>query len=236
MPRSGIFQIASDSNARSDDSVKDVLTSSVRSRTSSPYSVSGTSGRCCLNLLFSAGTISAQCHTKYKKDDRSLIPAERIEAAILLIRGQKVILDEDLARLYRVPTHRFNEQVSRNIARFPGDFMFRLSRSEFGVLTSQSAISRSWGGRRHTPRAFTEQGVAMLSSVLRSRRAVEVNIEIMRAFVRLRRILSTHADLARKLEDLDKKYDAQAHGSRFRARSAPGQCSPGCRGLEAPSS
>jgi len=144
-----------------------------------------------------------------QKTNRSLIPAEKIEGAILLMRGQKVLLDEDLARLYRVPTRRLNEQVTRNIERFPQDFMFQLSRGEFAILRSQFATSRSWGGRRHPPRAFTEQGVAMLSSVLRSRRAVEVNIEIMRAFVRLRKILSTHADLARKLEALEKKYDAQ---------------------------
>ena len=144
-----------------------------------------------------------------QKTNRSLIPAEKIEGAILLMRGQKVLLDEDLARLYRVPTRRLNEQVTRNIERFPQDFMFQLSRGEFAILRSQFATSRSWGGRRHPPRAFTEQEVAMLSSVLRSRRAVEVNIEIMRAFVRLRKILSTHADLARKLEALEKKYDAQ---------------------------
>jgi hypothetical protein len=144
-----------------------------------------------------------------EKANRALIPAEKIEAAILLIRGQKVLLDEDLSRLYRVPTKALNQAVSRNAERFPADFMFRLTTTEFDNLRSQFAASSSWGGRRYPPRAFTEQGVAMLSSVLRSRRAVEVNIEIMRAFVRLRRILSKHAGLARKLEALEKKYDTQ---------------------------
>jgi hypothetical protein len=140
---------------------------------------------------------------------RSLIPVERIESSILLIRNQKVMLDNDLATLYGVETKRLSEAVKRNIDRFPEDFMFRLTKEEHGILRSQFATSSSWGGRRYAPFAFTEQGVAMLSSVLRSPRAVAVNIEIMRAFVRLRRMLSSHADLARKVDALEKKYDAQ---------------------------
>jgi len=139
-----------------------------------------------------------------------LIPPERIERSILLIRGHKVILDSDLAELYGVTTKRLNEQVRRNLPRFPEDFMFQLTESETYLLRSQFATSKKGrGGRRYLPYAFTEQGVAMLSSVLNSERAIKVNIEIMRAFVRLRRILASHADLARKLEALEKKYDAQ---------------------------
>src|SRR5512134_10399 len=135
----------------------------------------------------------------------ALIPLERIEHAILVLRGHKVMLDADLAALYQVPVKRLNEQVARNRKRFPEDFMFQLSEEEDANLRSQFATSRSWGGRRTAPYAFTEQGVAMLSSVLRSPRAVQVNIEIMRAFVRLRRILQTTADLAKKLDALEAK-------------------------------
>jgi hypothetical protein len=114
-----------------------------------------------------------------------------------------------LAELYQVEPRVLVQAVKRNIARFPEDFMFQLTEEEFSNLKSQIVIS-SWGGlRRARPYAFTEQGVAMLSSVLRSKRAIQVNIEIMRAFVRLRRMLASHADLARKLEALEKKYDAQ---------------------------
>jgi len=139
--------------------------------------------------------------------DADLVPAERIEKAILLIRGQKVLLDKDLARLYGVPTGRLNEQVRRNRKRFPDDFMFQLSKDEMENWRSQFAISNSAAkmGLRRRPYAFTEQGVAMLSSVLNSDRAVEVNIAIMRAFVRLREIMSTHKDLARKLDELERK-------------------------------
>jgi len=138
------------------------------------------------------------------------IPVQRIERAILLIRGERVTLDQDLAELYGVPTRRLNEQVRRNLARFPGDFMFQLTAQEAASLRSQFAISNvGRGGRRYAPLAFTEQGVAMLSSVLRSHRAVQVNIAIMRTFVKLREMLATHKDLARKLETLEKKYDAQ---------------------------
>ena len=138
----------------------------------------------------------------------SLVPAERIDRSILLIRGQKVILDRDLAVLYGVSTGNLNRAVSRNLDRFPSDFMFQLTRQELSDLIFYFGTS-SWGGTRKLPRAFTEQGVAMLSTVLHSKRAVQVNIEIMRAFVRLRRMIASHAELARKLKALEKKYDAQ---------------------------
>ena len=138
----------------------------------------------------------------------ALVPAH-VDRKILLIRGERILLDADLAALYGVETGHLVRAVKRNIERFPEDFMFQLTAEEFADLRSQSGISRSWGGRRTAPYAFTEQGVAMLSSVLRSPRAVAVNVEIMRAFVRLRAILSSHADLARKLATLEKKYDAQ---------------------------
>src|SRR5580658_8394138 len=134
-------------------------------------------------------------------------------ASIDFFRGEKVMVDADLARLYRVPTFRLNEQVKRNRSRFPKEFMFRLTAQEASILTSQIAISSSsHGGRRHRPYAFTEQGVAMLSSVLKSDRAVQVNIAIMRAFVKLREVLATHHDLAVRLEELEGKFqqhDAQ---------------------------
>jgi phage regulator Rha-like protein len=139
----------------------------------------------------------------------SLIPAERIEKSILLIRGQKVLLDQDLAVLYGVHTGLLVRAVKRNIERFPNDFMFQLSRKEFDTLRFHFGISKKRGGRRYPPYVFTEHGVAMLSSVLNSTRAVLVNIEIVRAFVRLRETLSSHADLARKLAALEKKYDYQ---------------------------
>lgn len=138
-----------------------------------------------------------------------LVPAQVIENKILLIRGQKVLLDSDLAQLYEVETKELNKAVTRNERRFPDDFMFRLTKEEFDDLRFHFGTSSSWGGRRYPPRAFTEQGVAMLSSVLRSDRAIDVNVEIMRAFVRLRELLSTHKDLDRKLTELEKKYDHQ---------------------------
>jgi hypothetical protein len=130
------------------------------------------------------------------------ILVDSLEKRIFLIRGQRVMIDEDLANLYGVMTGRLNEQVKRNGERFPKDFMFQLTNQEVRSLISQNAIS-SWGGRRKLPNAFTEQGVAMLSSVLRSKRAVHVNIEIMRAFVRLRGIISQSKELAHKLEELE---------------------------------
>jgi hypothetical protein len=142
----------------------------------------------------------------------TMIPAERIERTILLIRGQKVMLSPDLAVLYGVEPRALIQAVKRNNERFPSDFAFPLTQEEVAILKSQNVISSStgWGGaRRAPPYAFTEQGVAMLSSVLRSPRAVAVNIEIMRAFVRLRQMMASHADLARKLDSLERKYDAQ---------------------------
>jgi hypothetical protein len=139
---------------------------------------------------------------------RAVIPIERITRAILLIRGQKVMLDQDLAYLYGVATKALNQAVRRNKERFPEDFMFQLTREE--VLNPRSQfVTAEARNIKHLPYAFTEQGVAMLSSVLRSERAVRVNIEIVRAFVHLRQLLSTHTDLARKLAALENKYDAQ---------------------------
>ncbi len=138
-----------------------------------------------------------------------LMSAKVIEQSIHLIRDQRVILDADLARLYGVETGALTRAVRRNADRFPEDFMFQLSAGEHADLKRQFGISSSWGGRRYPPYAFAEQGVAMLSSVLHSQRAVQVNIEIMRAFVRLRQMLASHEDLARKLDALERKYDAQ---------------------------
>ncbi|MEW6377370.1 MAG: ORF6N domain-containing protein [Thermodesulfobacteriota bacterium] len=141
--------------------------------------------------------------------DVALVPPERIERSILLIRGHKVILDTDLAALYGVETGQLVRAVKRNISRFPHDFMFQLSKDEFENLRCHFGTSSQWGGRRYPPYAFTEQGVAMLSSVLNSERAIKVNIEIMRAFVRLRQILASNKELARRLDELERKYDAQ---------------------------
>jgi hypothetical protein len=141
---------------------------------------------------------------------RPMIPPERVEQSILLIRGHKVMLDAGLAKLYGVETRVLVQAVNRNLQRFPDDFMFQLSQEEARFLTSQIVISkRGRGGRRHLPYVFTEQGVAMLSSVLNSSKAIQVNIEIIRAFVRLRQLIATHKDLARKLDALEKKYDSQ---------------------------
>jgi len=128
---------------------------------------------------------------------------------ILFVRGEKVMLDADLAKLYGVTTKRLNEQLRRNRNRFPKDFAFQLTDDEVDTLRSQIATSSSHGVRRYLPYAFTEQGVAMLSSVLRSARAVEVNIAIMRTFVQLRRLMDTNRDLARNIGALEKKYDEQ---------------------------
>jgi len=137
-------------------------------------------------------------------DEQSIIPAEPIEHRIIVLRGQRVMLDADLAALYGVETKNLNLAVRRNKERFPEDFMFRLTDEEFTILRLQSATSR-WGGRRYPPLAFTEQGVAMLSSVLRSPQAVLVNVEIMRAFVRLRGLLGAQAEVARRLAELEEK-------------------------------
>jgi ORF6N domain len=138
----------------------------------------------------------------------SLVPRERIERAIILIRGQKVMLDADLARLYGVTTRALNQAVKRNIDRFPHDFMFRLNHEESDALSrSQFVILKRGKNIKYRPYAFTEQGVAMLSSVLRSKRAIGVNIAIMRVFSRLRQFLASHADLLRRLDAMESKYD-----------------------------
>jgi hypothetical protein len=157
-------------------------------------------------------------------DPTNLVPTEVIEKKIFLLRGQKVMLSIDLAELYQVEPRALIQAVKRNIDRFPEDFMFQLTWDEVSLLKSQPVISndpRATVSRsqivilkrglniKYPPYAFTEQGVAMLSSVLRSKRAIRVNVEIMRAFVRLRKILGSHAELAHKLEALEKKYDSQ---------------------------
>jgi hypothetical protein len=157
----------------------------------------------------------------------SLVPAERIERCILLVRGHKVMLDAELAKLYRVETRSLIQAVKRNLDRFPDDFMFQLTWDEANILRSQSVIlngERSEGRARsrsqsvilkrgsnvkYRPYVFTEQGVAMLSSVLNSKRAIQVNVQIMRAFVRLRAYLASHEDLRRKVLQLESKYDSQ---------------------------
>jgi ORF6N domain-containing protein len=146
---------------------------------------------------------------KKKSSSSKLIPLQSITNNILFIRSQKVILDSDLATLYEVETKMLTRAVRRNIDRFPEDFMFQLNKDEYDNLRSHFGTSSQWGGRRYPPYAFTEQGVAMLSSVLRSDRAVHENIEIMRTFVNLREILSSNKELAGKLNKLEKKYDEQ---------------------------
>ena len=137
---------------------------------------------------------------------RAAIPAERIERSILVLRGHKVLLDADLAKLYGVETKVLLQALKRNPDRFPKDFMFQLTDQEFRDLRSQFVTS-SWGGRRYAPYVFTEQGVAMLSSVLNSPRAIAVNIEIMRAFVRLREMIASNKELARRLDELEAKIE-----------------------------
>lgn len=139
------------------------------------------------------------------------VPVEAIERKILFIRSQKVMLDADLAELYGVTVKRLNEQVKRNPKRFPQDFMFQMTKKEFESLRSHFATLKQGRGRhrKYLPYAFTEQGVAMLSSVLNSERAIEVNVQIMRAFVKLREMLASNKKLARKLDALEKKYDSQ---------------------------
>ncbi|MBX7097209.1 MAG: ORF6N domain-containing protein [Myxococcaceae bacterium] len=159
----------------------------------------------------------------------TLVPIREIARQVRLVRGHKVMLSHDLAALYGVAPKALIQAVKRNLARFPEDFMFRLGRDELVSLRSQIVtlddagkgqrgahgnlrsqnVTSSWGGLRYPPYAFTEQGIAMLSSVLRSRRAIDVNIEIMRAFVRLRELLAGNKDLARRLAALEQRYDAQ---------------------------
>jgi len=141
---------------------------------------------------------------------KARVDAEVIQRAVLRVRGQNVMLDSDLASLYRVDVKVLNQAVKRNRRRFPPDFMFQMNAREAAPLRSQIVTANPGrGGRRTLPYAFTEQGVAMLSSVLRSPRAVRVNIEIMRAFVQLRRMLGANEELARKLDALEQKYDGQ---------------------------
>ncbi len=144
-----------------------------------------------------------------KSPSPSLIPIEQIARSMYLIRGEKVMLDSDLAALYGVETRVLNQSVARNIERFPSEFAFQLSQDEFDSLMSQIVISNSGqGGRRKLPWVFTEHGVAMLSSVLRSKRAIQINISIIKTFVRMREVLATHKDLAQKVEKHDKEIAA----------------------------
>ncbi|KPK31284.1 MAG: DNA-binding protein [Nitrospira bacterium SG8_35_1] len=137
-----------------------------------------------------------------------MLPAEAITSKIYIIRGHKVMLDRDLAELYRVETKALKQAVRRNNRRFPVDFMFSLSNQEVKNLRSQ-IVTSSWGGSRYLPMAFTEQGVAMLSSVLNSERAIQVNIQIMRAFTKLRKMLGGYEELQKKIEAMESKYDEQ---------------------------
>ena len=140
----------------------------------------------------------------------NIVPVERIEKSIYLIRGQKVILDSDLAAIYGIPTFRFNEAVKRNRDRFPGDFMFQLTREELGILISQNAISKPGrGGRRTLPYVFTEHGAVMAANILKSPLAVQMSIIVVRAFIKMREMLIEQRDLAKKLINLENKYDKQ---------------------------
>lgn len=137
---------------------------------------------------------------------KELIPQEIIEQKIFIIRGHKVMFDKDLSILYGIETRYLNRAVTRNLGRFPEDFMFQLTKKEFGSLMFHFGTS-SWGGTRKMPRVFTEHGILMLSSVLNSKRAIQVNIQIMRAFVNLRRAALTYEGLRRKIDEMEKKYD-----------------------------
>ena len=143
-----------------------------------------------------------------KKETSPLLPDELIMNKIYFIRGHKVMLDKDLAELYDVETKVFNQAVKRNLKRFPSDFMFELTQTEFKNLKSQFVTS-SWGGKRYMPYAFTEQGVSMLSSVLKSKKAVQVNISIMRVFVAVKQLILGNTELSKKLEELESKYNKQ---------------------------
>ena len=143
---------------------------------------------------------------------QNIVPAEIIQRQIFLIRDKKVMLDSDLARLYGIEAKYLIRQVRRNKDRFPDDFMFELTKKEYEILRCQIGTSR-WGGRRYLPLAFTEQGVAMLSSVLNSKRAIAVNIQIMRIFVQLKELMISHKDLAYKIEGLERKF--KTHGKKF---------------------
>jgi hypothetical protein len=139
-----------------------------------------------------------------KQQSNLPVPIEAIGTRIYMVRGQKVMLDSDLASLYKVPTKSLNLAVRRNLARFPEDFMFQLTKQEASSLRFQTETSNRRGGRRYIPHVFTEQGIAMLSSVLKSTRAIQVNIVIMRAFVKIREVLATHKDVVQKLSEIEK--------------------------------
>jgi hypothetical protein len=144
------------------------------------------------------------------KSKSGLIAPDRIARVIYIVRGEKVMLDADLAVLYRVTTKQLNQQVRRNLDRFPTDFAFRLTREEFTILRSQIVTSSlAWGGRRYPPYAFTEHGAVMLASVLNSPIAVQASIQVVRAFIRLRELLISHKELAKRLDELEAKYDKQ---------------------------
>jgi len=140
--------------------------------------------------------------------ENTLIPDKTLMSKIYFVRDQKVMIDEDLAELYGVPTKRLNEQVTRNIDRFPEDFMFKLTDAEFANLKSQFATS-SWGGRRNAPNVFTEHGVLMLSSVLNSKQAIRVNIQVMRIFTHIRKMFLDNTELRIEIETIKKKLDNQ---------------------------
>jgi len=150
-----------------------------------------------------------QINDFYGGNMKNLISLETIESKIFLVRGHRVMIDKDLAELYEVRTKNLSKAVSRNIESFPADFMFQLTAEEYRSLRFQFGTLERGAHSKYLPRVFMEQGVSMLSSVLKSKRARQVNIQIMRAFVKLRELLNTHKELARKLEDLEKKYDAQ---------------------------
>ena len=142
-----------------------------------------------------------------ERNGGSLVPLERIEQAIYLIRGQRVMLDEDLAAFYAVDTKILNKAVNRNLGRFPQDFYFQLTPEEFSNLRFQNGTSSGrWGGRRYRPHAFTEHGAIMAATVLKSQRAVQVSVLVVRAFVRLRQIFAEHRDLARRIEALEREF------------------------------
>lgn len=142
------------------------------------------------------------------KEEASIVPIERIENKIYLIRGHKVLLDSDLAELYGVETRVFNQAVKRNFDRFPTDFMFQLADDEFKILMSQNVISSSnWGGRRKIPYAFTEHGAIMAASILKSKRSVEVSVAVVRAFVKMREMLAENAKLSKRLKELENRMD-----------------------------
>jgi hypothetical protein len=164
-----------------------------------------------LNALRSSGV--AKSKSIRRASSLPVLVPEQVERTILVVRGRRVLLDEQLAGLYGVPTKALIQAVKRNARRFPEDFMFRIAADEWEALRSQIVTSKGAGrgGRRYAPYAFTEQGVAMLSSVLRSSRAIEVNIEIMRAFVRLRQLLTLHKELGERLAKLERQMQQRDH-------------------------